>query len=164
MMITATATTIAASATTTAATTTASGESLSVADVRDLRDRLERQRRLALDEYEHDLARERAIPLDEAGDVVDRAEVAADREELFAAAQTAFELIQEIDEALLRISDGSYGLCMEGGEPIPLDRLRALPWARCCAAHQEQIEEGQRRRHAARRERVPFTTAKLATR
>ena len=131
-------------------------ELLSVAEVRELRDRLEAQRRVALDEYEQDMARERAIPVDEAGDAVDRAETATDREELFAAAETAFERLQQIDEALFRIAEGTYGLCLEGGEPIPLDRLRAVPWTRYCAAHQEALEERQRRARR-RRERVAIT-------
>ena len=144
-------------------TATLAADALSVADVRDLRDRLEVQRRLALEEYEHDVERERAIPLDEAGDLVDRAEVSADREDIFAAAETAFERILEIDEALRRIGEGTYGLCMQAGEPIPLDRLRALPWARYCAAHQEEIEE-RLRRMPPRRERPPFATIKQANR
>jgi DnaK suppressor protein len=41
----------------------------------------------------------------------------------------ARQLIHEIDHALERMSDGAYGICEVTGAPIPLDRLRAIPWA-----------------------------------
>ena len=42
------------------------------------------------------------------------------------------KLIAEIDEALLRIESGEYGICDVGGENIPKARLEAIPWAKCC--------------------------------
>lgn len=39
-------------------------------------------------------------------------------------------LIKEIDDALTRISAGTYGVCEATGQPIKLDRLAELPWAR----------------------------------
>lgn len=42
--------------------------------------------------------------------------------------------IEEIDAALKRIDDGTYGACAECGKKIPPARLRALPTARCCVA------------------------------
>jgi len=39
------------------------------------------------------------------------------------------KLIQKIDEALLRITDGSYGYCDESGEEIGLERLLIRPTA-----------------------------------
>ncbi|MBX3383890.1 MAG: TraR/DksA family transcriptional regulator [Phycisphaeraceae bacterium] len=39
-------------------------------------------------------------------------------------------LIKEIDDALTRISAGTYGVCESTGQPIKLDRLAELPWAR----------------------------------
>jgi len=38
-------------------------------------------------------------------------------------------LLTEIDAALARIKDGTYGTCIESGEDIPTDRLDAIPWA-----------------------------------
>jgi DnaK suppressor protein len=37
-----------------------------------------------------------------------------------------------VDEALARIEDGTYGICVRCGEPIPPGRLEALPWAARC--------------------------------
>lgn len=46
------------------------------------------------------------------------------------------DTIAEIDAALKRIDDGTYGRCEIGGEPIPEERLRAIPWATRCIDHQ----------------------------
>jgi len=43
-------------------------------------------------------------------------------------------LIGEIDDALGRIENGTYGICEVNGEVIPKERLRAIPWTRCCLA------------------------------
>lgn len=42
------------------------------------------------------------------------------------------KLLREIDEALTRIHDGTYGACIESGQPIGKPRLEAKPWARYC--------------------------------
>ena len=42
------------------------------------------------------------------------------------------KLINEIDNALARIDDGTYGICELDGKPIPKQRLEAIPWARFC--------------------------------
>jgi DnaK suppressor protein len=49
--------------------------------------------------------------------------------------------ILEIDEALLRIDDGTYGICEKCGEEIDTKRLSVMPYARHCIACQEEIEE-----------------------
>ena len=43
-------------------------------------------------------------------------------------------LIGGIDDALDRIEKGTYGICEVNGEVIPKERLRAIPWTRCCLA------------------------------
>lgn len=42
------------------------------------------------------------------------------------------ETLREIDEALERIEKGTYGICTVSGQPIPLERLEALPYAATC--------------------------------
>lgn len=39
------------------------------------------------------------------------------------------EMLRRIDIALERIQEGTYGICEVTGQPIPVERLRALPWA-----------------------------------
>jgi DnaK suppressor protein len=47
-------------------------------------------------------------------------------------ARTLYETVKEIDQALERIDAGAYGRCESCSQPIPADRLRALPWAALC--------------------------------
>jgi DnaK suppressor protein len=49
------------------------------------------------------------------------------------------KLLREISDALVRIDQGTYGVCLECEEPISAKRLEALPWARYCVSCQEQI-------------------------
>ena len=50
--------------------------------------------------------------------------------------------IRLIDQALLRIDQGQYGLCEECYLPIGLKRLSYQPWATLCIAHAEELERG----------------------
>lgn len=53
------------------------------------------------------------------------------------------EILQEVNEALLRIESGEFGLCLYCNEAIPTGRLEARPYARFCLEHQRQYELGQ---------------------
>ena len=48
------------------------------------------------------------------------------------ALSTAKLTLAEIDRALLRLDEGSYGFCLGCTEPIPAERLLAVPYARHC--------------------------------
>jgi DnaK suppressor protein len=50
-------------------------------------------------------------------------------------------LLTEVQRALERIEDGTYGYCVVCGQPIPEKRLEALPWAARCVKDEEQLEE-----------------------
>ena len=52
-------------------------------------------------------------------------------------------LITEIDDALQRISDGTYGICEGTGLPIAKARLEAQPWARYSVEYARKMEQGQ---------------------
>ena len=49
------------------------------------------------------------------------------------------KLLREVNDALLRVDHGTYGVCAECEEPISAKRLDALPWARYCVVCQEAI-------------------------
>ena len=51
------------------------------------------------------------------------------------------QMVADIDQALLRIEEGSFGLCARCGRPIEERRLEALPTARYDAVCQAAIEE-----------------------
>lgn len=48
------------------------------------------------------------------------------------ALSTAKLILTEIDQALLRLHDGNYGFCIGCTEPIPAERLEAVPYTRHC--------------------------------
>lgn len=53
--------------------------------------------------------------------------------------------LAEVEAALARVADGTYGACVECGEPIPHARLVASPSAPRCIACQQRLEAGARR-------------------
>ena len=55
------------------------------------------------------------------------------------------EMIAEIDDAIERIRNGTYGICEVTGEPIPESRLEAIPFTRCTKRGQE-IKEAENRK------------------
>jgi RNA polymerase-binding transcription factor DksA len=60
--------------------------------------------------------------------------VTVDRERNLALSGQATIAVEEIDDALVRIVDKTYGYCERCYQPIPKPRLRALPYARLCVA------------------------------
>lgn len=51
------------------------------------------------------------------------------------------ETLKEIDEALVRIDGGTYGVCLGTHKPISKARLDARPWARYCIEYHRQQEQ-----------------------
>lgn len=60
------------------------------------------------------------------------------------------KLLREINDALLRIEDGSYGYCDETGDRIGVKRLEAVPQARYCVNIQQQKENAYKYKIYAR--------------
>ena len=54
--------------------------------------------------------------------------------------ENAERIVREIDAALSRIEDGSYGVCARCGQVIPAERLAAVPYATLCIPC-KQLEE-----------------------
>lgn len=52
-------------------------------------------------------------------------------------------LLREVEAALVRVGNGTYGICQRCSEPIAVRRLEAVPWATCCVPCQERqaVEE-----------------------
>lgn len=53
-----------------------------------------------------------------------------------------FEVLRQIEHALEKIADGTYGICDISGEEIPLARLEAIPYASMTVKAQEKFEKG----------------------
>ena len=53
-----------------------------------------------------------------------------------------YKLLRQIDRALEKIEEASYGICDVSGEEIPLARLMAIPYATMTVKAQEKFEKG----------------------
>ena len=74
----------------------------------------------------------------------DFAEQATQRENedvLTALDQDAKAIVMQIDNALLRIKDGTFGKCLECGKDIPEKRLELVPYAEYCVDCAESFEK-----------------------
>ena len=96
-----------------------------------------------LRESEETLDHLREGPANEA-DIADRASSETDRALELRTRDRARKLIAKIDEALLRVEDGSYGYCQETQEPIGIRRLEARPIATLSLEAQERHERLER--------------------
>lgn len=74
------------------------------------------------------------------GDLGDQASADAEAELQIRLHQTDGRLLRAIEEALERIGQGTYGICVVCKQPISKVRLEAVPWTHLC----RQCKEGQR--------------------
>jgi DnaK suppressor protein len=75
-------------------------------------------------------------------DLADKASNAYTKEFLYSLSNTDREVLQKVDDALVRITRGSFGVCVECGDSLNKKRLEAVPWASHCLSCQEKVECG----------------------
>jgi RNA polymerase-binding protein DksA len=73
--------------------------------------------------------------------MADQGTDAMEREKAFLFASREGRFLYHLNQALLRIDDGTYGACHECGQPIDEERLNAVPHARLCIACKEADDE-----------------------
>ena len=91
--------------------------------------------------------------LNEVLDAVENAEADIQEDLEFALVQMKSETLNKVNDALVRLEQGTYGNCFECGEEIAEKRLRALPFAvRCkdCEEARETAEQRERQLTARR--------------
>jgi DnaK suppressor protein len=71
-------------------------------------------------------------------DPMDAATRAEEEAERLGLARQERNQLAEIDRALAKIEAGTYGVSELSGHPIPIERLRAVPWARLTAEEEER--------------------------
>jgi len=79
---------------------------------------------------------------DPSQDIADKAADAYTKEFLFSLSNSERKLLEQVDEALLRIQDRCYGVCASCEDALNLKRLQAVPWATLCLKCQEKQEMG----------------------
>ena len=105
-------------------------------DIVDARD-LQRYKRLLLsklDELSTTRGRETFVPSAGGwqGDVADQASSDSEAELQIRLHQTDGRLLRAIEGALVRVKQGTYGVCVTCGHPISKARLNAVPWTHHC--------------------------------
>jgi DnaK suppressor protein len=81
---------------------------------------------------------------DEGRDTYDLASDERDREINMILNDRERTKLMAIEDALLRLSEGSYGICDECGEEIGVGRLKVMPFTRLCVRCQEELEKETR--------------------
>ena len=86
-----------------------------------------------LDEHGADPYGERVKHLDVGNDgFADSGQATEERSELLSQIEQARTRVQQLDEALSRMEEGSYGVCAECGQPIQEERLEVRPLSGTC--------------------------------
>ncbi|HVW10643.1 MAG TPA: TraR/DksA family transcriptional regulator [Bryobacteraceae bacterium] len=90
------------------------------------------------------------IAIEKAAEEMDLIQSGSDRVLALDSITRMWETSTLVTEALKRIEDNTYGVCLECDEPISARRLAALPWARYCISCQDakDREETELRRFA----------------
>ena len=74
-------------------------------------------------------------------DEVDLASATVDQNLTFRLLDRDRKLLAEINHALKKINNGTYGICEGTGEPIPKRRLELRPWCRHSVRYKESVEK-----------------------
>ena len=82
--------------------------------------------------------------LSDQGDLADLAEVVINNELLNRLSDIDVETVKQIDVALEKIDNGTYGVCEGTGKNIPDARLNAIPWTPYTIEYAEQLEKQKR--------------------
>ena len=111
-----------------------SGQSLDAGNLAELRMRLEAERDRLRDAIELEHQEEGADDVHdalehEAEDFGEQGQDITLQDEHFALEANDQRTLDQIERALSRMDEGTYGTSEVTGEPIPLERLQALPWA-----------------------------------
>lgn len=124
------------------------GLSLSREQMKQFRQLLITERTKLADEIKS-IAHDASIsPRDASGDLsaytVHMADMAADtyeRELSMNIVTSEQEILYQIDDALKRLDDGSFGVCLQCSQPITMSRLKAVPYASLCITCQRAKEQ-----------------------
>lgn len=82
--------------------------------------------------------------IDTAADAGDASIADESESEHFTEPELDATTLQQVQAALRRIENGTFGHCLVDGGPIESQRLDAIPWAPYCVRHQKLLEAGSR--------------------
>ena len=77
-----------------------------------------------------------------AQDIADKAANSYTKEFLFSLSNNERDVLQLVEEALVRVGSEDYGVCVVCEDEMDRKRLEAVPWAKRCLTCQEKQEQG----------------------
>jgi DnaK suppressor protein len=84
------------------------------------------------------LRKREGIAIEKNPDAFDEVHIATERELATRNLERESKVLREVRDALLRVEQGSYGICLNCEEEIGPKRLKAVPWTPLCIACQEE--------------------------
>lgn len=115
------------------------------AEFDELRRQLTERRRALLETQESEQGELRGLQAqDRQREYEEGAQVKLADDVLTTLSESARREVMQIDAALSRLDEGEYGECIECGQEIPIERLRALPFTLRCQEDEEERERSIR--------------------
>ncbi|MDB4678714.1 TraR/DksA family transcriptional regulator [Rhodopirellula sp.] len=108
--------------------------------IKNLKDQLIRRHEALQRAVDGDLSLLRELHQERTGDVLDAAADSVQDELNSQLVEVESRELSAIEEAIERINQGTYGDCESCGKPIPLTRLRAIPYATDCIGCRREAE------------------------
>lgn len=88
-------------------------------------------------------ARRAQMAIERGGDLADQMRNFSERELAVRTVNRLSAMLAQVDAALERIREGSFGICRACGRPIAARRLNAVPWSSLCLPCQEAADRGE---------------------
>ncbi|EMN06019.1 putative RNA polymerase-binding protein DksA [Leptospira kirschneri serovar Bim str. 1051] len=104
---------------------------------------LHEKKNALLEKYAHWEDNSKPSGLKEMGDIADIASEINEETLSSVLSEAEIETIREIDAALEKIEEGTYGVCEGTGKKIPIARLKAIPWTRYTVEYAETLSKSK---------------------
>ncbi|MBM9576144.1 TraR/DksA family transcriptional regulator [Leptospira sp. 201903070] len=111
--------------------------------LQEIKELLLEKKNTLLEKYAHWEDNSKPSGLKEMGDIADIASEINEETLSSVLSEAEIETIREIDVALDKIEDGTYGVCEGTGKKIPIARLKAIPWTRYTVEFAETLSRGK---------------------
>jgi len=121
---------------------------LSPEDLERFKIRLFEERRRILNDMEKLVKESNELGKNGIMDIGDEASELSNRQLLLSLNEADRKKLLDIEEALERIEEGTYGICEECGEPISIKRLEVKPTSIYCVECKSRLEQIQKREQA----------------
>jgi DnaK suppressor protein len=110
--------------------------------IRLFREKLEQKKLEILEVYNKNKSYGKEADAEGSQDIADKAANSYTKEFLFSLSNNEREMLNQVDEALVRVNGKAFGVCATCEGEMEKKRLEAVPWAKHCLTCQEKQEQG----------------------